>query len=129
MLHNIYRENVVNCVLKWSLLAVGPFSRNKSHILIYMHVYIRTPKDKQTYKNTDTHSMLSLQRPYVQIFQNPLFCIFWNFSIAAIFWLHIYSRMSILIYRKLVLKASKYCQFILQKPYVQKARPYVHLWT
>ena len=29
--------------------------------------------------------MLSLQRPYVQIFQNLLFCIFWNFSIAAIF--------------------------------------------
>ena len=32
MLHNIYRENAVNCVLKRRLAAVGPFSRNKSHI-------------------------------------------------------------------------------------------------
>ena len=33
MLHNIYRENAVNCVLKRRLTAVGPFSRNKSHIV------------------------------------------------------------------------------------------------
>ena len=33
-LHNIYRENVVNCLLKWCLTAVGPFSRNTSHIFI-----------------------------------------------------------------------------------------------
>ena len=32
MLHNIYRENEVTCVLKRRLTAVAPFSRNKSHI-------------------------------------------------------------------------------------------------
>ena len=32
MLHNILRQNAVNCVLKRRLTAVGPFSRNKSHI-------------------------------------------------------------------------------------------------
>ena len=32
MLHNIYKENAVNWVLKRLLTAVGPFSRNKSHI-------------------------------------------------------------------------------------------------
>ena len=32
MLYNIYKENAVNCVLKRRLTAVGPFSRNKSHI-------------------------------------------------------------------------------------------------
>ena len=34
MLHNILRQNAVNCVLKRRLTAVGPFSRNKSHICI-----------------------------------------------------------------------------------------------
>ena len=52
-------------------------------------------------------------------FLKHLFCVFWNFSIADIFWQQIYGRMSILIYRKLASKISKYCQFILQKPYVQ----------
>ena len=32
MLHNIYKENAVNWVLKRHLTAVGPFSCNKSHI-------------------------------------------------------------------------------------------------
>ena len=32
MLHNILRQNAVNCVLKRRLTAVGPLSRNKSHI-------------------------------------------------------------------------------------------------
>ena len=32
MLHNILRQNAINCVLKRRLTAVGPFSRNKSHI-------------------------------------------------------------------------------------------------
>ena len=36
MLHNIYRENVVNCVLKRRLTAVGPFSRNKSRMIYTM---------------------------------------------------------------------------------------------
>ena len=35
MLHNIYRENAVNCVWKRRLTAVGPFSRNKSHLFYY----------------------------------------------------------------------------------------------
>ena len=63
---------------------------------------------------------LSLQRPNVQIFLNLLFCVFWNFSIASIFWQQIYGRMSILMYKKLTSKVSKYCQFVLQKPYVQR---------
>ena len=67
-----------------------------------------------------TYRVLSLQRPYVQIFQNSLFCVFRNFGITDIFWQQIYGRMSILMYRKLVSKLSEYCQFILQKPYVQK---------
>ena len=33
MLHNILRQNAVNCVLKRHLTAVGPFSRNKSHMM------------------------------------------------------------------------------------------------
>ena len=37
MLHNIYRENEVNCVLKRRLVAVGPFSHNKSHIFKMKH--------------------------------------------------------------------------------------------
>ena len=73
--------------------------------------------------------MLSLQRPYVQIFQNLLFCIFWNFSTATIFWQQIYGRMSILMYRKLRSKVSKYCQFILQKPYVQRLDLMSKRWT
>ena len=64
--------------------------------------------------------MLSLQRPYAQIFQNSFFCTFWNFSIAGIFWQQIYSHMPILMYRKLASKISKYCQFILQKPYIHR---------
>ena len=56
---------------------------------------------------------------YIQIFQNLLFCDFWNFSIAAIFWQQMYGLISILMYRKLTSKVSKYCPFILQKPYVQ----------
>ena len=32
MLHYIYRENVVNYILKRCLTAVGPFSCNKSHL-------------------------------------------------------------------------------------------------
>ena len=32
MLHNIYKENAVNCILKRCLTAVGPFSHNKSQI-------------------------------------------------------------------------------------------------
>ena len=52
---------------------------------------------------------LSLQRPDVQIFQNSRFCVFWDFSIGGIFWQHIYSRMFILMYRKLASKVSKYC--------------------
>ena len=73
--------------------------------------------------------MLSLQRPYVQIFQNLLFCIFWNCSIAAIFWQQIYGCMSMLMYRKLRSKVSKYCQFILQKPYVQRLDLMSKRWT
>ena len=46
--------------------------------------------------------------------------IFLNFSITGIFWQQIYGRMSILIYRKLASKISKYCQIILQNPYAQK---------
>ena len=38
MLHNIYREKAVNCVLKRRLTAVGPFSRNKSHINICLNL-------------------------------------------------------------------------------------------
>ena len=34
MLHNILRQNAVNCVLKRRLTAVGPFSHNKSHISV-----------------------------------------------------------------------------------------------
>ena len=34
MLHNILRQNAVNCVLKRRLTAVGPFSRNKSHMIM-----------------------------------------------------------------------------------------------
>ena len=64
--------------------------------------------------------MLSLERPYVQFVQNLIFCIFRNFIIAAIFWQQIYGRMSILMYGKLRSKVLKYCQFILQKPYVQR---------
>ena len=68
--------------------------------------------------------MLSLQRPFVQLFQNLLFSIFWNFSIAAIFWQQIYGRMSILMYRKLRSKISKYlCPKA--RPYVQK----VDIWS
>ena len=33
MLHNILRQNAVNCILKRRLTAVGPFSRNKSHMM------------------------------------------------------------------------------------------------
>ena len=73
--------------------------------------------------------MLSLQRPYVQIFQNLLSCIFWNFSTATIFWQQIYGRMSILIYRKLRSKVSKYCQFILKKPYVQRLHLMSKRWS
>ena len=32
MLLNILRQNAINCVLKRRLTAVGPFSRNKSHL-------------------------------------------------------------------------------------------------
>ena len=35
MLHNILRQNAVNCVLKQRLTVVGPFCRNKSHIINY----------------------------------------------------------------------------------------------
>ena len=73
--------------------------------------------------------MLSLQRLYVQSFQNLLLCIFWNFIIAAIFWQQIYGRMPILMYRKLRLKVSKYCQFIIQKPYVQRLDLRSKRWT
>ena len=73
--------------------------------------------------------MLSLQIPYIQIFQNLISCNFWNFSIAAIFWQQIYGRMSILMYRKLGLKVSKYCRFILQKPYVQRLDLMSKRWT
>ena len=44
MLHNIYSENVVNCILKRRLIVVGPFSRNKSH----MCEFIQTFPDEQT---------------------------------------------------------------------------------
>ena len=33
MLHNIQIENAFNYVLKRRFIAVGPFSRNKSHIV------------------------------------------------------------------------------------------------
>ena len=33
MLHNIQIENAFNCVLKGRLIAVGPFSHNKLHVL------------------------------------------------------------------------------------------------
>ena len=33
MLHNIQIENAFNCVLKRRFIAVGPFSRSKSHLL------------------------------------------------------------------------------------------------
>ena len=42
MLYNIYRENVVNCVLKQRLTAVGPFFRNKSHITNFNIVHSRS---------------------------------------------------------------------------------------
>ena len=41
MLHNIYKENAVNCVLKRRLTAVGSFFRNKSHILIYFLKFLK----------------------------------------------------------------------------------------
>ena len=34
MSHNICKANAVNCVLKRRLTAVGPFSRNKSHMFV-----------------------------------------------------------------------------------------------
>ena len=42
MLHNILRQNAVNYVLKRRLTAVGPFSRNKSHILLFLNVCKQT---------------------------------------------------------------------------------------
>ena len=41
MLHNIYKQNAVNCVLKRRLTAVGSFFRNKSHILIYFFKFLK----------------------------------------------------------------------------------------
>ena len=47
MSHNIYKEKAVNCVLKRRLTVVGPFSRNKSHImkfpltLIFRHNFVK----------------------------------------------------------------------------------------
>ena len=67
--------------------------------------------------------MLSLQRPYLQVFQNLLFWIFLNFSIAGIFWQQIYGRMSILMYKKFVSKVSKYSDI---RSWLEQA--YVHLW-
>ena len=40
MLHNIYKENAVNWVLKWRLTSVGPFSRNKSHYVPALQIII-----------------------------------------------------------------------------------------
>ena len=51
--------------------------------------------------------------------QNLFFYIFWNFTTDGIFWQLVYGHMSILMYRELAIKVSKYRQFILQKPYVQ----------
>ena len=34
MLHNIQKENAFNWVLKRRFIAVGPFSRNKSHVFL-----------------------------------------------------------------------------------------------
>ena len=33
ILHNIYSENAVNCILKQRSILIGPFSCNKSHLI------------------------------------------------------------------------------------------------
>ena len=48
MLHNILRQNAVNCVLKRRLTAVGPFSRNKSHIGISPLTFMKTKPSKES---------------------------------------------------------------------------------
>ena len=46
MLHNIYRENASNYVLKRRLTVVGPFSRNKSQMInIVKYIFIISTED------------------------------------------------------------------------------------
>ena len=54
MLHNILRQNAVNCVLKRRLTAVGPFSRNKSHMLFlpYVHILMEELESTVTFKSS-----------------------------------------------------------------------------
>ena len=94
MLHSIYRENVVNCVLKRRLTAVGPFSRNKSQIVftgiqpgpksihIYSHCYKKVTCSKFKIKTLNqsveyvfhTNNIVFNRRP------GSIYLIFINFE-------------------------------------------------
>ena len=61
MLHNIYKENAVNWVLKWRLTSVGPFSRNKSHYVPALQIIILHLPVKMILKIQNTgHKWLQL---------------------------------------------------------------------
>ena len=51
MLRNIHMENAVHSVLKLRFMAVGPFFRNKSHILLKVgHFWTKNAKIQKFHK-------------------------------------------------------------------------------
>ena len=73
MLHNIYKENAVNWVLKRLLTAVGPFSRNKSHIEVVASFL-------------EKYSKVKLQELKEKL-------VLANFGLSIFIWLKLYSNI------------------------------------
>ena len=86
MLHNIYRENASNYVLKRRLTVVGPFSRNKSQMInIVKYIFIISTEDTQkttpgceTAKNSSNFERKKKSRILLQINLRKSHQISWN---------------------------------------------------